>query len=130
MDLKVSIVVLYVVVSCVVLGAPPAPNEFLQLQCTDTACTQCDEYVFPTNQCNIAQAGYHAMGACVNGAFQQSLWRDADCSGMPFSVTYLPLNTCLQSIEPQTYFENICDFLPMAASMARRNASRPVRIPA
>eukprot|EP01064_Diplonema_japonicum_P023771 TRINITY_DN34198_c0_g1_i1.p1 TRINITY_DN34198_c0_g1~~TRINITY_DN34198_c0_g1_i1.p1 ORF type:complete len:135 (+),score=22.06 TRINITY_DN34198_c0_g1_i1:32-406(+) len=103
------------------------PTEFVQLQCTDTSCTQCDEYIFPTNTCVMAEGGYHSIGLCLNSVtFEQLLWRNTDCSGAPFSSTYLPLNTCLESIDPSSYFEDICNF--NISANGRRNASRPVRI--
>ena len=84
-------------------------TRFTQLQCQDSACVLCDVYVFNQNTCNTAQSGFTAKGVCLSsGVFQQQLWDNVDCTGVPFSVTNVPMNTCIQSVG-NTYFEEICD---------------------
>eukprot|EP01060_Flectonema_neradi_P032686 TRINITY_DN5245_c1_g1_i1.p1 TRINITY_DN5245_c1_g1~~TRINITY_DN5245_c1_g1_i1.p1 ORF type:complete len:133 (+),score=22.31 TRINITY_DN5245_c1_g1_i1:74-472(+) len=84
-------------------------TKFTQLQCQDSDCLLCDVYVFAEGNCNTAQSGFTAKGFCLpSGVFQQQLWDNVDCTGTPFSVTNIPLNTCVQSVG-DTYFEDICD---------------------
>eukprot|EP00755_Sulcionema_specki_P025753 Sspe_Gene.84025::Locus_55151_Transcript_1_2_Confidence_0.750_Length_965::g.84025::m.84025 len=84
-------------------------GEFVQLQCADSACQECDQWTFPTDSCQLAQNGLHAKGICEpeKGVLRQVLWTNNNCQGTPLSTTEVPLKTCIESIGGN-YFENLC----------------------
>lgn len=105
---------------------------FTQFQCQDSQCERCDQFDFNQGVCYAAQKGLYAKGTCLSLTLRQQLWSSAGCIGAPLSDTDVPLDKCLQTVDADEWFENICTCSssrkgrPAAANLT---ASRPVTRP-
>jgi len=88
----------------------PAPQSstFTQKQCSDSACTQCNSYTFPQNQCLGLNGGGSAIAVCVSAGLNLTEYPSSTtCTGASTS-DLMPINQCLQD-NSGGYLENICN---------------------